>query len=48
MRGGGVDFYIQNGLNFKIVDNLSPFENKILESVTLQISYPLPNITQSQ
>jgi exonuclease III len=40
MRGGGVGFYIRNGLNFKIFDNLSPFENKILESLTIQISYP--------
>ncbi len=40
MRGGGVGFYIRNGLNFKVIDNLSPFENKIIESLTLQISYP--------
>ena len=30
MRGGGVGFYIRNGLNFKIINNLSPFEQKIL------------------
>jgi exonuclease III len=39
MRGGGVGFYIRNGLNFEIFDILSPFENKILESLTIQISY---------
>jgi hypothetical protein len=40
MRGGGVGFYVRNGLNFKIVDNMSPFEQKIFESITIQISYP--------
>ncbi len=40
MRGGGIGFYIRNGLNFKVIDTLSPFENKIIESLTLQISYP--------
>jgi hypothetical protein len=40
MRGGGVGFYIRNGLNFKTVENLLPFKNKILEALTVQISYP--------
>jgi hypothetical protein len=39
MRGGGVGFYIRNGLNFKIIDNLPPFEQKIFESLTIQLSY---------
>jgi signal recognition particle subunit SEC65 len=39
MRGGGVGFYVKNGINFKIIDNLSPFEQKIFESLTIQISY---------
>jgi hypothetical protein len=26
MRGGGVGFYVKNGLNFKIMNELSPFE----------------------
>ena len=39
MRGGGVGFYIREGLNFKIIDELSPFEEKIFESLTLQLSY---------
>ncbi len=25
MRGGGVGFYVRNGINFKIIDNFSPF-----------------------
>jgi exonuclease III len=40
MRGGGVGFYVRNGLNFKVIENLSPFEQKILESITIKISYP--------
>jgi hypothetical protein len=39
MRRGGVGFYIRNGINFKIIDNLSPFEQKIFESLTIQLSY---------
>jgi hypothetical protein len=34
MRGGGVGFYIRNGLTAEIVENLSPFENKIIEALT--------------
>ncbi len=26
-------------VNFKIIDNLSPFEQKIFESLTIQLSY---------
>jgi exonuclease III len=40
MRGGGVGFYVKNGLDFKILEHLSPFENKIFESLTIQLSYP--------
>jgi len=40
MRGGGVGFYVRNGLNFKVIDNLSPFEQKIFEAITIKISYP--------
>jgi hypothetical protein len=39
MGGGGVGFYVR-GLTFKIVENLSPFEQKIFEAVTIQVSYP--------
>jgi hypothetical protein len=40
MRGGGVGFYIREGLNAITIDDLSPFENKIFESLTIQLSYP--------
>ncbi len=40
MRGGGVGFYIRNNLNGAIVEELSPFENKIFESLTIELSYP--------
>jgi hypothetical protein len=39
MRGGGVGFYVKNGINFKIIDELSPFEEKIFESL-IQLTYP--------
>ncbi len=31
---------MREGLTFKIVENLSPFEQKIFEAVTIQVSYP--------
>jgi len=40
MRGGGVGFYVRNGLNFKVIEELSPYENKILESLTIKLDYP--------
>jgi exonuclease III len=40
MRGGGVGFYVRNGLNAKILENLSPFEQKIFEALTIQVTYP--------
>jgi hypothetical protein len=40
MRGGGVGFYVRDGLTFKVVENLSPFEQKIFEALTIQVSYP--------
>jgi hypothetical protein len=33
MRGGGVGFYVREGLTFKLLDTLSPFEPKIMESI---------------
>jgi hypothetical protein len=33
-------FNVKDGLNFKIVNELSPFEEKIFESLTIQLSYP--------
>lgn len=38
-RGGGVGFYIRNGLTCKIMEQLSPFHDKIIETLTVQISY---------
>jgi hypothetical protein len=40
MRGGGVGFYIKDTLSFNLIDQLSYFENKIFESITLLISHP--------
>ena len=37
MRGGGVGFYIKNHLNAEIVNELLPFENKILEALTIKL-----------
>jgi len=45
MRGGGVGFYIRNNLNAKIIDNLSPFTEKIFESITIELTYPASNKT---
>jgi hypothetical protein len=40
MRGGGVGFYILNGLTAEVIENLSPFENKIIEALTIKLTYP--------
>jgi hypothetical protein len=40
MRGGGVGFYIKKGINYKILPDCSPFENKIIETLTLKLTYP--------
>jgi len=40
MRGGGVGFYVKDYLNVNILEELSLFENKILEALTIKISYP--------
>jgi len=32
-RGGGVGFYIREGLNFKVIDELSLFNERIFESL---------------
>jgi hypothetical protein len=39
MSGGGVGFYVKDSLNACVLENLSPFENKIMESITIQLSY---------
>ncbi len=38
--GGGAGFYVKKGINFKILPDCSPFENKIIEKLTLQLTYP--------
>ncbi len=40
MRGGGVGFYVRNGLVAEIIEYLSPFESKIIEALTIQLTYP--------
>lgn len=40
MRGGGVGFYIKSGIHYQILDDCSPFENKIIEALSLKLSYP--------
>ena len=40
MRGGGVGFYVKEYLDVEILENLSLFENKIFEALTLKITYP--------
>ena len=40
MRGGGVGFFVKEHLTVQILDQLSPFENKITEAVTISVAYP--------
>jgi hypothetical protein len=40
MRGGGVGFFIRENLIGQIVEELSPFVNKIFESITIKLTYP--------
>jgi len=40
MRGGGVGFYIKNCISYEKIDDCSPFENKIIASLTLLLQYP--------
>jgi len=40
MRGGGVGFYVRNGIQAEVIEDLSPFENKIIEALTIRITYP--------
>jgi hypothetical protein len=40
MRGGGVGFFVKEYLNVQILEEMSLFENKIMESLTIKISYP--------
>jgi hypothetical protein len=42
MRGGGgcVEFYVRENQSATIIEELSPFENKIFESITIKLYYP--------
>jgi hypothetical protein len=40
MRGGGVGFYVKNHINTEVLEVLSPFENKIIEALTIRATYP--------
>ena len=42
-RGGGVGFYVRNGLNFKVIDSLSPYHDKLFETLTIEITYTSDN-----
>ena len=35
-RGGGVGFYIKDSISFKLIDELSPFTDNIIESITIE------------
>ena len=37
-RGGGVAFYIRNNIQFKLIDNLSRFYEKVFEYLTLELN----------
>jgi hypothetical protein len=47
MRGGGVGFYIRDGLNFEKLGNLSPFHGKTFECLTIELQYPNKKIIVS-
>ena len=38
-RGGGVGFYIRNGLTYSVNNELSVFVDKVVESLTLDITF---------
>jgi hypothetical protein len=40
MRGGGDGFYIRNGIQAEIIEELSPFENKIIEALPIKLTFP--------
>jgi len=45
-KGGGVGFYIRNGISCKIVETEAGFKDKIFESLTINLSYTHNNITK--
>jgi hypothetical protein len=44
MRGVGVGFCIKDHLNAQVINELSPLENKIIEALTIKLSYPEKNV----
>ena len=38
IKGGGVGFYIKDTINAQIIPNLSPFQEKTFETITLEIT----------
>ena len=45
-RGGGVGFYVKNGINVKIDNDMTYNIDKIFEAITLDISYNRDNLTK--
>ena len=45
-RGGGIGYYIRNGISYKILHDLSSYHDKIFESLTLDITYISNNMTK--
>ena len=43
-RGGGVGFYVRNNIEFKVLQNLSPFKENIIESLSIRLKYPKFNL----
>lgn len=39
-RGGGVGFFVRNGIKFKVIDELSFYIEKIFESLCIDLEYP--------
>ena len=38
-RGGGVGFYVREGIHYKVIETQAGFQDKLFESLTLNISY---------
>jgi exonuclease III len=45
-RGGGVGFYIRNGINVSLVNSRVQNTDKIFESLSLKLSYNINNVTK--
>ena len=46
-RGGGVGFYIREGIHYNIIDTQAGFHDKLFESITLKLSYTTNNGTKN-